>query len=586
MKKHPYRYYFKKYKKTAALGLTALAFTDALEMIPPLLIGRAIDQMASGAPWSQVVNTVFIIFAVATALATTRYFWRIHWGRFHHYVAEDMRNHIFNKLTLLGPSYYQRKPVGELMSLISNDVNSFRMAIGPGVLILGDALLGLLIIPPIMYSISPEWTWKTLILMPLIPLFSAKIIRLIHTNYRRQQDQFSEVSGCAQEIVSGVREIKSYGQESTMTSRFNFLSRRYEWACNQVAKVDSFWTPMMEFGVTAGGFILLLVGAPQVIQGAVTIGAFFAFYQYINKMIWPASAIGVGVSFFQQGNASFKRILEVLDEPIDIPDTGESALPHFESLQVKNLSFTYPDAGKASLWDVSFTLKAGDTLGIVGRTGSGKSTLVDLINRLYPIREGSILINDKPIESYSLTELRNLISYVPQEAFLFSEKVSENIALGLGSSTDEVAHYSHIVNLDKEILAMPEGYSALIGERGVNLSGGQKQRLTIARALIRKTPIVILDDSLSAVDTDTESHILERLQSQAKGDGNFDSQRPTTLIVSHRLACLKWADRILVLDAGRVEAVGTYSDLLKTSKTFKQLHQLQNQEINRAEAHA
>lgn len=573
----PFRFYFKQHKRIFIVGIICLLFTNILDALPPYLIGMAIDQITHQAGMSEIGRTVVLILVVTVFLSLFRYLWRIFWGRFHHSVAEDLRNRIFTKLTQLGPSYYQKHPIGQLMSLITNDVNSFRMAVGPGVLIFLDALFLLMILPPLMLSLSPSWTWKTLILMPLIPILIFKIERLLNKRWRQQQDKFAEMSGAAQEIVSGIRVIKSYAQEKNQTRLFNIFSRNYEIACNQVAKTDAVFSPTLEMGVTIGGVILILVGTPEVLRGEVTVGAFFAFYQYIQRMIWPMTAVGVSLSFIQQGKASFERILNLLSSPIDIPDNGEIELKAFSTLEVRNLSFTYPGETQPSLKNISFSLKTGETLGIIGITGSGKSTLIDLLCRHYPVPPQTIFINDYPIENIRKSSLRQLFSVVPQDAFLFSRKISENIALGVHSwELKEVQQAAALVNLDKEIEDTPMAYEAYLGERGVNLSGGQKQRLTMARALVRNSPVVILDDSLSAVDARTESYILACLKGQL---GTQANQQPiTAIIVSHRLASIRLAEKVLVLNAGEMEAFGSHSELHSNSPTYRQLDALQNSE--------
>ena len=572
--RHPFLFYFRRDWRIFGVGLFALVFTNGFDVLIPYLIGTAIDQITNQAGWQNLGQTVAMLLGASAALALCRYLWRIFWGRFHHGVAEDLRNRIFHKFLDLGPSFYQKHPVGKLMSLITNDVNSFRMAIGPGMLILADALIIMVMVPPVMMSLSLSWTWKTLILMPIIPPLIARILKLIHESYRKQQNKFADMSGSAQEIVSGIRVIKSYAQEVNQTRLFNVFSRNYEMACNDVAKVDAFFTPVMEFGVASGSVILLLIGAPEVISGTVTIGAFVTFYQYIQRMIWPMTAIGISFTFVQRGQASFDRILELLKTDNDVPDNGQRTLQEFKSLEVKDLSFKYPGSEREILNKVSFQLKAGETLGIVGAIGSGKSTLVDLLCRLYPVPENTIFYNQTPVEDIRTTSLRNTISLVPQEAFLFSKRIQDNIALGCDEwSLDEVRQVSELVNIAGEIDEIPEQYNAYLGERGVNLSGGQKQRLTIARALMTDTPVVVFDDSLSAVDAKTEKNILQSLRQRLSRNDN----RVTVLIVSHRIASLKWADRILVLNDGQVESFGTHDELLESSATYQNLVELQGE---------
>ncbi|MDC0980209.1 ABC transporter ATP-binding protein [Bdellovibrionales bacterium] len=574
LSEHPFRFYFRRYRKLTTTALVCVVFTNVLDSLIPLFIGDAIDLIAQQADIREVSVKALTIFLVAMGLASFRYFWRIMWGSFHNKVAHDLRQSIFNKLTFLGPSFYKSRPVGELMSLITNDVQAFRMGIGPGTLILFDGLFYLFLIPPLMYSISPSWTLKTLCLMPLIPFVMARLMKLIQSRFRQQQDRFSELSGLSQEMASGVRVIKSYAQEKNQTSIFNRLSRRYEISCNDTAQADALFHPIMGLGVTVGAVILVFIGAPEVISGEVTVGGFFAFYQYIQKMIWPVTALGTGSSMRSQATASFKRIKEVLNAPIDRPDSGDFEIIDFEELKVKDLSFTFPGEERAVLKNISFTLRSGETLGVVGKTGSGKTTLVDLLARTYPVPSGTIFYNGRSIEELKLRNLRNNITLIPQESFLFSASVRDNIQLDRTYLQRDIEAASQFASVHSEILAMTEGYASQLGERGINLSGGQKQRLSMARALIRRSPVVIFDDSLSAVDANTEKQILSELKESISSP---EGLLKTTIIVSHRLSAVQWADRIIVLNDGEMEAIGSHQELLKSSPTYQNLYMLQNE---------
>lgn len=577
LKKHPFLHYIRLHKKNFAIGLACLLFTNLLDALPPLLIGKAIDQISSGSSQDSILKTLGLLLSVTLGLSVFRFAWRIFWSRFSHSVAEDLRNRIFDRYTELGPSFYSKNSVGELMSLINNDVNSFRMAIGPGLLILVDALFIMCIVPPLMITISPEWTWKTLILVPILPFIMKRLMNAIRGSFRVQQEKFAELSGVSQEIVSGIRVIKSYAQELNQTRLFNYRSKNFELACNDVAKYDSLFTPISDVAVSAGAVILLSIGAPEVMSGAVSVGSFFAFYQYIQRMVWPMEGLGMCANFIQKGRASFERIMDLLEQTHEVPDTGTLPISRFESLEVSNLTFTYPGDTKPTLKSVSFEFKRGETLGIVGSIGAGKSTLIELFCRQYPVTPGSIVINDQPIERYKKQDLMQLFSLVPQDAFLFSRKVSENIAFGLEDwNESEIRKVAKLVNIHQEILNIPEGYDAYLGEKGVNLSGGQKQRLTLARALVRNSDVLVLDDSLSAVDAKTETKILNSLKGEILKEGEGE-EKQTTIIISHRLASLRWADRIVVLKNGTVEAFDHHDSLLETSPTYKNIHRLQTE---------
>ncbi|MCB0363226.1 MAG: ABC transporter ATP-binding protein, partial [Bdellovibrionales bacterium] len=426
----------------------------------------------------------------------------------------------------------------------------------------------------------PSWTLQTLVLMPLIPPLVARLLKVIYDNYRRQQDKFAAMSGISQEIISGIRVIKSYAQEFNQTRLFNVFNYQYEKASNQVAKSDAYFPPIMEFGVTIGSVILLTLGAPEVMDEKVTIGAFFAFYQYIQRMIWPMTALGIGFNNIQQGKASFGRIADLLMVPNDLPDSGPCEIDNFQSLKVENLSFAYPERPQLVLKDISFEIKAGETIGLIGETGSGKSTLIELLCRLYPVPEKTIFYNSIPIEELKKRSLSRLVSLVPQEAFLFSKPIQENIAFSQQEwSMDQIQTLSQLLNIDEEINQIPLKYEALLGERGVNLSGGQKQRLTIARALMASTPLIIFDDSLSAVDAKTERKILENFYRR----NHQTTKKSTLLIVSHRIASLIQTDRTIVLKNGEVESIGSHRQLLLNSPTYRQLNLLQSESVTNDE---
>lgn len=555
----------------ATLGLTCLLATNSLETLVPWLVGKTLDKITDGAPLADVGAVVGRIGLIIVFLSAFRFMWRYFWACFHHTVAQDLRNRLFERMALLGPSFFRTRKIGQLITLISNDVNSFRMGIGPGLLVFFDGVFLVFLILPMMISISWSWTWQCLALMPFVPFTVQAILNRLHKAYHSRQERFSDLSGSAQEIVSGIRVIKSFAQEDNQTAQFNKHSLEFTRACDRVAGWDAFFGPSLELPVALGSVLLLLIGTPEVIAGHVTLGQFFAFYQYIQRMIWPMSAMGIGLGNVQEGRASFRRIREVLEFQPDVPDTGRVEISELNSLEVRGLTFTYPGATQKALEDVSFKLNRGESLGIIGMTGSGKSTLVDLLARQYPVPAGTILLNGVSVEQISLTSLRRLIGLVPQEAFLFSRKVSENLALGLEIwDLDDVRDAAGHVRLDQEIETWPGNYDALVGERGVNLSGGQKQRMTLARALVRGAGLVILDDALSAVDAKTEESILSHLQDELK--------RTTSIVVSHRLASVRGADQILVLHNGKVEATGRHEELLRTCSAYQSLHEMQMEE--------
>lgn len=567
----PFTFYFRSNPRVFLVGVGALFFTNLFDIMTPLALKIGVDALETR-DMDRLLLAVFGYIGLMIGTSTFRFTWRVFFGRFHHTVAEDLRNRIFDKLTELGPTFYHKTPVGQLMSLITADVNAFRQAIGPGTLILLDAVFYIFMIVPVMIWLSWSWTWKSLIFLPFVPFFMRQMEHLIHERFKVEQERLADMSAKAQEIIAGIRPIKSFAQEDQQTEVFNRRSREFENACNHVAKLDAAFHPVMQFSVTLGSVILLWICTPEVMRSEVTLGTFVAFHEYIKRMVWPMSAIGMGISNVQQGRASFSRITELLRTKTDIPDLGSESIARFESIEVRGLTFRYEGATHDTLKDISFTLRAGETLGLVGPVGAGKTTLLYLLSHLYPSERGRIFLNGKPLQDVKRSSLNELVSLVPQEAFLFSDTISENIALGLADfpGLEPVRESSRVVNIENEIEMIPEKFSAYLGERGVNLSGGQKQRLTIARALIRRSPLVMLDDSLSAVDGKTERSIVGALK-----EGRERHRDQAVILVSHRLATLKHADRILVLNAGAIEAIGTHDELLAKSPTYLAMHKIQ-----------
>ncbi len=588
--------YVRKFWRPFALGTLTLALTNLFDILTPFALMKAIDAISSG-DRGKLHDGIWLYVAFMIGAVSFRHQWRIHFGRFHHSVAEDIRNRLFKKYSELGPSFFEKNPTGELMSLMINDVNTFRMAVGPALLILLDAFFLIIFIVPFMLSISLDWTWKTMILLPFIPFIIRFMENRIAVASRNNQDRLAEMSGYTQELVTGIRVVKGFAQETHRQNAFRVFSGRYATTSNQVAKLDSFFEPALQIGVATGSVILLAWSSKDVLSGAVTLGTFVAFHEYIKRMIWPMAAIGSGLSLLQQGRSSYSRINDVLRTKPDVNDEGDQNIESFETLEVKNLTYTYPGATQPALADLSFHLHRGEVLGIVGPVGSGKSTLVQLLGRIRPAPPNTIFVNGEALEKFGIDSWRSRLAVAPQDAFLFSRTVHDNILFGQGVIASEVggedtlSHALHPgaletadqVSLREEIERLPLGFRAWLGEKGVNLSGGQRQRMTIARALVHASPsaprpaqIIVLDDSLSAVDGKTEAAVLSSLRNRKSTNG-----QATAIIISHRLAAVTHADRILVLSEGRVEAIGTHSELLSTgpsgSPTYRRIYDLQNE---------
>ena len=543
-----------------------LVITNILDGVYPLLIKKALDQIGAAAPWEDVLWTVAIFFSILTCLAATRFAWRNFFGTYHTNAAEDLRRRLFHHLSQMDPNFYSKNQTGELMSLLVNDIQSFRSAIGSGILILTDGFVIVAVILPLMIYLNPDWAWKTLILLPLVPFLIRHVTQLIFKRYKIEQEKLSLLSGFTQETIAGIRVLKSFVQEKNRLLGYRKLNLDYEAACNHVAVPDSLFSPIMELGVATGSVILIFVAAPTLLSGAATIGTFIAFQRYITKMVWPMTAFGLGFSQYQKGMASFDRIKTVLLTPSAIEDSGHRPLSDLKTLEIQDLTYHYPNAIKPALEKVSFKIQACTRTGIVGPVGSGKSTLAHLLLRLLPSESGQILLNSHPLESYPLKDLRQKILLVTQEPLLFSMSVEENLRLPNAPITDgDIRYRLEQVQILSEIEKLPLGLRTELGERGVNLSGGQKQRLCLARGLLALPELLILDDTLSAVDVTTEEKLIKSLNSWTNG----------LLMISHRLSVLKSCDQILVLNDGTLEASGSWNEVFEKSPTFRQLCELQ-----------
>ncbi len=586
--------YFKtfivKYKWYFFSGASALAVTDVLDVIPPLIIMRGVDQITSRAPSAELLKTALIFGGATVLLAVVRFHWRMQFGKFHQNIANDLREMVFNKLTYLTPSFYTENQTGELMSLLSNDVEAVRMGMGPGLVVLTDALFYFLTIPPIMFHLSRSLTFKSLALLPILPFFVRWLGKIIHKRFLVEQEKFSELSGIVQENISGIRTVKTYVQEKNQGKYFDRASFDLKTASEKVAFTETFMHPVMEFCVTVGVVILIFFGTDDVIRGTITVGTFVAFQRYISKMVWPMTAIGWGFALVSQATASLKRLDDLLNIIPEVkhaePEENSCSSPTLPfvlkdfSVHVRELNFKFPGSSVLALKNVSFDIFPGEKVGLVGSVGSGKTALIQLLAHLYQVERGQIFFGTQDINDIPLGTLRNTVTLIPQDPFLFSTSVRENIAYGsigtINFELEEIKQVARLANIHLEIESLPSTYDTLLGERGVNLSGGQKQRLTIARGLLRKSPIFIFDDSLSAVDADTEKKILRNIFDP---DAGVDIAR-SIIIVSHKISSLNLCDKIIALENGKLEAVGTPTEMRVKSQVYRELIRLQNQAEN------
>lgn len=573
---NPFFFYVRHNKRPFILGISLLVVTNFLDSIWPLFIKMGIDQIEKVAPLSELTKTCMMFAGVMIMLSFFRYGWRRQWGEFHSTAGEHLRLTLFDHMIFMGSRFFQKNPPGELMSLMTNDIQSFRQGIGPGFLILADGLIYTTIVIPIMLSLNPEWTWKSLILLPLVPLLIWFVMNKIEKNYSKQQEIYADLTQFTEEQISGIRVIKGFGLESIRLKLYEAASKRLELQSFKTSVIDAIFMPVMQLSATFGGVILLYVAQDDVLSGTATVGTFIAFHRYIQKMVWPMTALGLGLSYWQKGMASFGRVKEILKSQTDTQDTGTLELKEFESIEFRDVYFKYESAPHWVLQNINLKIQAGEKWAILGPIGSGKSTLINLILRLYPLDRGQILINGIPHSNYSLESLRKCIQLVPQEPFLFGRSVVDNVLMGFPTHNDpdpdhtdrrlwsELAKFQ----MDDEVSRLPEKEKSLLGEKGVNLSGGQKQRLTLARAYAMNPKVMILDDVLSAVDTDTEHKISQQL---------FADPKKTYLVIAHRLSTVKITQNVVVLREGHIEYQGNWEVGLKNSPTLQVFQKIQNE---------
>jgi ATP-binding cassette subfamily B multidrug efflux pump len=560
--------YLKRYRWTYLAGMLLVAVSNFFVTIGPRFLERGIDALRKGHDFHEVQAAIAMLLAVALLGGVARYGMRELLNSGSRRVETDLRDDLFDHLQQMSAEFYDRYPTGDVMARATNDLLAVRMVAGPALMYLVDTIIRALLIAPAMATISPHLTLLALLPMLGLPVAMVVLGQRVHRRTEAIQAQFSTLTSHAHENLSGVRVVRAYRQEQAEIARFRSLSEDYLGRNLSLAKVQGLFFPLLTLLGGLSALTVLYAGGRLVMGGMVTVGQFVAFGIYLGMLVWPMIALGWAVNLVQRGAASMGRINQLFRErPAITGPTDPITLPPAvggRSVEFRGVSFAYPGARERGLvlQDISFRIEAGKSLAVVGATGSGKSALVDLLVRAYDPDKGAILFDGSDIRQLSLAELRRTVGFVPQETFLFSETLRNNVLLGAPDDgrLDRVAEVSQLA---EALPALPSGYDTMLGERGVNLSGGQKQRAAIARALAQDPPVFVLDDALSAVDAQTEAKILRALRGALEGR--------TSIIVSHRLAAVRDADAILVLDEGQIVERGTHGELIAAGGRYWEL---------------
>lgn len=572
--------YLRKYFLKLLLGIVITVISRIFSLFAPRLIGESLtavenyltDHQADlAALKTLLLNNILIIIGATLLSGFFTFLMRQTIINVSRYIEFDLKNEIFFHYQKLTQRFYKNNRTGDLMSRISEDVSKVRMYVGPAIMYSINTVTLFVCVITLMFSIAPELSVYTLIPLPLLSLTIYKLSRVINARSTVVQEMLSKLSSFTQESFSGIFVIKSYGLESNTFTKFNTLSLDAKEKNMNLVKVQAWFFPLMILLIGLSNLIVIFIGGQQYIDDKIDIGVLAEFIIYINMLTWPVAVVGWVTSVVQQAEASQKRINTFLKEPIEIQDGSGVDLSVQGEISFKKVTLVYPETQIKALDNISFTIKKGESLGIIGKVGSGKSSILHLINRLYDPNSGKILLDDCDIKTFKLEKLRSHVGNVPQNAFLFSESIKDNIRLGKANATDkEIVEASKKADIHKSIKKFKNGYKTLLGERGLTLSGGQIQRVSIARALIKDPKIILFDDCLSAVDTDTEEKILKNLKSFC--------QNKTTVIVSHRISSVKDADNIIVLDHGKIIEKGSHQKLLDLKGYYLDLFNKQQNE--------
>ena len=573
--------YIRRHRLQYVLGILTLFFVDYANIFIPKLTGVITDGLtAHSMDWGDVKRNLLYLFLLGLSLAVGRFFWRYFLFGASRSIEKELRNDMFAHLEKMDVEYYNEHKTGDLMTRFTSDLNAIRMAIGPAVISVFDAsVMTFMVIFQMMYYISMKLTLLTLIPMLLILFGEIYYGKIIRPRFTARQEAVSDLTDYVQESFSGIRVIKAFVREKSQ--RYHFLKENTNTMEKNlsIAKIQCFISPLLDVVIGLSSLITLIYGGYLALLGDITLGRFVAFNQYINMLVWPMLACGDSVNMFSQGAASIHRVQEIFDSKPEVADTDKTE-PVDEikgEITFNHLSFIHRGHSEPTLEDINLHVPAGTTLAIIGRTGNGKSTLVNLLLHLYNTKPGMLLIDGKDINTIPLKTLRENIGYVPQDNFLFSDTLKSNIAFGAeDEDMGAITSATRAACIHENIVQFPDGYETIVGERGVTLSGGQKQRSSIARALMKNAPILILDDALSAVDTDTEEHILHNLKKNRAGK--------TTILIAHRISTIQNADIIMVLENGTAAEIGNHASLMEQHGIYYDMFEKQQLEAAKGEA--
>ena len=566
-------WFFKLEKRRYLVGIVALVLVSVLNLIPPMVMGRVIDAITSGRlTQDELLLHLFYLLLAAFGMYYLRYVWRMYILGTSYRLGQIMRSRLFEHFTKMSPAFYQNYRTGDLMAHATNDINALTRLAGGGVMSAVDAsITALVTLLTMLFSISWQMTLVAILPLPFMAYGTSRLGRKTHKAFGESQAAFSELNNKVQESVSGIKVTKSFGYQSDELASFQEVNDLTFQKNLQTMKYDSLFDPMVLLFVGSSYALILLVGAFMVQAGQVTVGNLVTFISYLDMLVWPLMAIGFLFNITQRGKVSYQRIESLLSQESPVKDP-EFPLDGIENGRLDYAIDRFAFEDEETLRDIHFSLEKGQTLGLVGQTGSGKTALIKLLLREYDVDKGAIYLNGHDIRDYRLADLRSLMGYVPQDQFLFASSILENICFGnpdLPFSAVEQA--TQLAQVYQDIQAMPEGFDTVIGEKGVSLSGGQKQRLAMSRAMILKPDILILDDSLSAVDAKTEFAIIDNLKETRKDK--------TTIITAHRLSAVVHADLILVMQNGQIIERGTHEDLLALDGWYAQTYQSQQLEM-------